>query len=996
MIEKINANKGIVVSIRKTNSLVTTTGSSVSNNKNNEELYPNGNFLHSYFIPFKGVKKNEKLKEVEELMTPKAEELYNAAKHIARIYNHDKVQQIHVLKAATREMLKVIKQMDAGDLDAINPNTYHCASVIEERFGADVFKDPAMRKRLKLCLKQEDVFLHKKLLELPKSGITNLRLTLSKDFTMDIYNDYNKDNNLSDETSCGTGAVEDSYLLNNALWSSNEKVQKEISIPFIQHLSKGLMVYESQNKLPLKFHEDRCSKILKNLSMGTNMFILYEDMKNKEYMLDTFESVLKKDKNKKFDKLNSQNTEINRYAKNVNVDFIVDEIKRGIKDKDKNHIYIFDYNSMDNNDSEKGTYSFERYLSELSKFPNLKFVITSDKDYYYDHIINNSNYNDFSQVTIPIINSEQAKKMFHSEKVLTKQFKKEFSSKAINRIVDASEVFDGYYPQKAQKLMGMISNYYSDKKEISLNDVVNYISEAKEIFKVSDKDQTSVKIIMNTGLKLKDIVGLQATKKEAGSIIRQIKEHSIGTKGYIIYSQDGMAGAGRSYTAKAIAGEAKIPFLEINAVDFGTKDVNIFGDSSTTPEAAMKKLFSMAKAQAETNSSKALILYVQNFEYFSCGDQVSEYHEKAMSQLLKEMDSAHKQGLNIVVMGSVSNPDLIGESTMKSFKFVDKIEVESTVRNKQARKEIIDYYSNKKNLKIDAKNIESRQIMLDSLSELTEGMSMIEIMTLIDKAKNVSKERGHKLTDKSDFIEAYLQITCGRPAMEEIKPFSKEMVTSHECGHAVTQTIMNEICKSMNPWSESSHVSFITLDPRGIFGGAVFPASPDHFVYPFERIFSRIVTSFGGYSSEKKFYGMDGSYGITSDMEMATNIATNAVVTMGMGYNFGKKSLSGAMFMDAEDKAFINKDINIILKNAQTVSNLIVEEYSDFVQQFTKKYSSKVGTGECIISGETFRKELNDWRKTLSKEKQEDLSALNEIIKMVIKDTQKGKTYNLN
>ncbi len=958
---------------------------------------PSGELLRSYMVSFKGTNNNtnSKLKEIEELLTPKAEELYDAAKAIAKKHKHSSVQQIHILKAATDEMLNVIMQMDKGDLDVINPETYRCASVMENRFGTDIFKNPVMRKRFRESLKKEVKFLDKKLSELPKDKkpVSNPRLT--KDLLMDIYNTFKIDNIPDDVTGKpdGTGAVEDEYLLSRALWTSNEKVQKEISTPYLQHLSKDLMVYESKDRLPLKFHEDRSRRIWKNLAVGTNMFILYEDNQNKEYMLDTLESVLK-DKNEEFGKFNNKNTEINRYAKNVNVDFIIDEIKRGIKDKNKNHIYVFDYHSMDNNDSDKDSDSFDRYLKEIPKYPNLKFVITSDKDYYYDNIVKDPYYKDFSQVTIPIINVEQAKKMLHSEKSLTKKFKKDFSPKAIDKIVEASENLDGHYPQKAQKLMRLISNYYSDKKEILLNDVVNYISEAKEIFKVPDKNQTSTKVILNTGLKLKDIVGLQTTKKEAASIIRQIKDRSIGTKGYIIYSQDGMPGSGRNYTARAIAGEAKIPFLEINAVDFGTKDVNIFGDSSTSPEAAMKKLFSMAKAQAETNPQKALILYVQNFEYFSCGDQVSEYHEKAMSQLLKEMDSAQKQGLNIVVMGSVSNPGLIGESTMKSFKFVDKIEIESTARNKQARKDIIDYYLNKKNVKINAKTLKDKQALLESVSELTEYMSMIEIMTLIDKVKNVSKERGHRVTDKSDFIEAFLQIACGRPGMENIPDFSKALVTSHECGHALTGTIMNEICKSIKPWTEPDHVSFITLDPRSNFGGAVFPANPNHFEFPFERVFSDIVLSFGGYSSEKRFYGMDGSYGITSDMEQATNMATNAVITMGMGYNFGKKSLGGAMFMDEEDKHLINKDINTILKNAQTVSDFIVEEYKDFVEHFTKKYSSKVGTGECIISGETFRKELNEWRKSLPKSKQEDLMALNDIVKGIIKDTQKGITYN--
>ena len=176
---------------------------------------------------------------------------------------------------------------------------------------------------------------------------------------------------------------------------------------------------------------------------------------------------------------------------------------------------------------------------------------------------------------------------------------------------------------------------------------------------------------------LEKISGL--SKKEAKSIVDRIKDKSIGTKGFLIYSQDGSVGAGRKYTAQAIAGESKIPYVEINAVDFGTKDVDLFGGGNLSPEASMKKLFGMVKAQAETNPKKAAILYIENFEYFSYGEYLSEYHEKAMSQLIREMNKAQEQGMNIVVMGSMNNPEYIGAATSKSFKFIDQIEVESPI-----------------------------------------------------------------------------------------------------------------------------------------------------------------------------------------------------------------------------------------------------------------------------------------------------------------------------
>ena len=162
------------------------------------------------------------------------------------------------------------------------------------------------------------------------------------------------------------------------------------------------------------------------------------------------------------------------------------------------------------------------------------------------------------------------------------------------------------------------------------------------------------------------------------------------------------------------------------------------------------------------------------------------------------------------------------------------------------------------------------------------------------------------------------------------------------------------------------------------------------FTYTFENVFAELVTDFGGYSGEKHFYGIDGSWGISQDMEQATNMATKAAAIMGVGHFFGKKSLRGVLFEDTKDKTLVNQDVEVFLHNAQLVSDMIMDEYHDFVKQFTDKYTNKVGTGECIVPGEEFRKSLNEWRKSLPEQKQKDLLVLNEIIKEIMLKTQKG------
>ena len=125
-------------------------------------------------------------------------------------------------------------------------------------------------------------------------------------------------------------------------------------------------------------------------------------------------------------------------------------------------------------------------------------------------------------------------------------------------------------------------------------------------------------------------------------------------------------------------------------------------------------------------------------------------------------------------------------------------------------------------------------------------------------------------------------------------------------------------------------------------------------------------------------------------MQMATDMASQAVVLMGQGKHFGKKSMNGMWVISEEDKANINKDIDVILKNAQVVSDAITEVYEDFNREFTKKYASKVGTGDCIIQREDFIKMFEEWKQKQSPEKQKEMKELDKVILQVIEATKKG------
>ena len=246
-------------------------------------------------------------------------------------------------------------------------------------------------------------------------------------------------------------------------------------------------------------------------------------------------------------------------------------------------------------------------------------------------------------------------------------------------------------------------------------------------------------------------------------------------------------------------------------------------------------------------------------------------------------------------------------------------------------------------------------------------------------------QRGKDAIDKSDFIEAYLQTTTGRSAGTDLNEHGKNITTSHELGHALSAQVMYEVAdKYLKNWQKPKEVNFISLDPRSYYGGIVYFKDSDNQEVTFETIMAHLVFAYGGNSAEKIIYGIDASLGISIDMEQVANIANTAVLDMGMGPKTGvrhipKNALNSAD-VSSEKKLMIEQDVDSMLMGAKYISDRIIEEYKPFVLEFTKRHSKDVGSGECLILGEDFIKELNEWRNKQDDKTKERLSNLEKEI----------------
>ena len=943
----------------------------------------------SFYLPFTGAGNSKntvphKMSKLENIMyyadTP-AKNMINALKAEAKESGFNKVTTLHVMKHGLVELDKYIDDLDSGKKD-FNAETIPSLGIF---FGVEtsdkMLVDPELRKLVKLLIQQE-IKVVDGLLEKEKPEVVNIKddIQPSDDLIDSIWSIREENEQIPPYT-----------IMRGALVSPDEITMETVS-NFVIALDNVLMRNRKglDERAPFSEYEKKAENVLKNLSLGTNIFLTFDRVKEApQNFLDTLYKVNQKNSDK------MTYTELNLLAKPNYFNYVV---KALAKDKSRLHIVVANPTVMLMLDStpeqlSTGSYNISPEFAEIMLNPpsNVKFLFYDTKNNYYTTMASTISafYDDFEEASMPSLSTKQMIKSFKENPVLMKDIQKPFSRNAVEKVVEASARMEGAFPEKTQNLMRKIVTYYIDKKEINDKDVTNYLKEATSLFKKSG-DDSSIEVIFDTGKKLNDIIGKSSTRKEAAAIVKQIKSNKMGTMGVIIYSQDGSPGSGRRYTAKAIAGEARVPYIEMNTMDFGTKEVNLFGGTSLSPEASMKKLFSLVTTQAEANANKSAVLFIDNFEYFSIGELVSMYHQKAMAQLLREMQKADDAGLNILVVGSVANPNFIGQAAMKSFKFVDSIEVASPAFNEEERAKIIERALKDEKFKL-AGNSDEQKAAVDAAAHITIGFPFIYLKNLVKKAHSVALERGHRAIEKSDFTEAYLQITTGRPALSKIPEHEKLITTSHECGHATNLEVMNNLAKTMGrPWHVPDKVNFVTLDPRGFYGGAVYHGKDNNKEISFEKIFSTIVTSFGGNSAESRFFDMEGSYGISCDMENVRDCAEAMVKVMGLGAKTGKMSIDDSENLSDKMKSIIEDDERVIINNAKIASDLITEVYADFNKEFTGKYAPLVGTGECLIDGDEFRQELNDWKSRQSAKKQKELKLCDEMLLKIMDCTKKG------
>ena len=201
----------------------------------------------------------------------------------------------------------------------------------------------------------------------------------------------------------------------------------------------------------------------------------------------------------------------------------------------------------------------------------------------------------------------------------------------------------------------------------------------------------------------------------------------------------------------------------------------------------------------------------------------------------------------------------------------------------------------------------------------------------------------------------------------------------HEGGHAVViDTLKNE------------KISFITLDGRGNFLGAVFHNPGDRHSNNFESIIASAATSYAGGLAEPAYATSGHTSGVSGDLENATKIIERAITKWGLGPNTGLIAIdekSPSYIIDSY-KPEIKKDLHLISTTSQKIAKLIVDFHQDFLDKYVKAYEDNAGKGGNNLSGEEFSRLRNEWLKQTGKEN--ELAELQKQIKSLIETAKKG------
>ncbi len=434
--------------------------------------------------------------------------------------------------------------------------------------------------------------------------------------------------------------------------------------------------------------------------------------------------------------------------------------------------------------------------------------------------------------------------------------------------------------------------------------------------------KTNARILETEGksaVTFKDVAGLKEAKVEVMEVVDFLKNPETYTKlgakipkGVMLV---GPPGTGKTLIAKAVAGEAKVPFFSMSGSEFVEMFVGV-GASR------VRDLFKQAKSKAPS------IIFIDEIDAVgrSRGKvnafQANDERESTLNQLLTELDG-FGPNTGVIVIAATNRPDVLDKALLRPGRFDRHIYLE--LPNKTEREEIFKVHI--RQLKL------AKDIDINSLAALSPGFSGADIANICNEAALIAARHKKQLIKQSDFMEARDRVIGGLERKSKIiSPKEKKIIAYHEAGHALASWYLEHVDSLVK----------VSIIPRGKSLGATWYLPEEHQIITKAQFLDQLCASLGGRAAEEIIFN-EVSSGALDDLEKVTKQAYNMVAFYGLDDEIGPMSFydstgknerflgkpyseNMAMLIDREVKDLIgtayNKTKNLLVKHKHELETL--------------------------------------------------------------------------